>query len=266
MDWNLYTRIVNETSGYNKLIMLNFHKDGESFIHPRFIDMVRYAKKKDIAKTIHMNTNAVCWTDRIIDEILDSGIDDITVSLDAARPETFKKHKGIDCLEKVEDQVRRFFKKREKLGLQHPFTRVKVMEFDDISKEEVEEFINKWKDVADMVQITGIHNWSGEINSIQVTDETSSVRYPCVIMWYALVINWNGEVTVCSVDWNTEIKVGDVKSQALHQIWNSHKIKEVRKSQLEKKYDKYSVCKDCVVWVAVGDITDWLIQKKEFYL
>lgn len=266
MDWNLFTRIVNEASEYSKLIMLNFHKDGESFIHPKFIDMVRYAKKKDVAKTIHMNTNAVCWTDRIIDEILDSGIDDITVSLDAARSGTYKKHKGIDCLDKVEDQVRRFFKRREKLGLQRPFTRVKIMEFDDVSKEEVNEFIDKWKDVADMVQITGIHNWSGEINNIKVTDETSQVRYPCVIMWYALVVNWNGEVTVCSVDWNTEIKVGDVKSQTLHQIWNSHKIKEARKSQLEKRYDKYSVCKDCIVWVSVGDITDWLIQQKEFYL
>ena len=150
--------------------MLNLHKDGESFLHPRFFDMVRYAKKKDVAKTIHMNTNAVCWTDRVIDELLDSGIDDITVSLDAARPETFKKHKGVDRLEKIEKKVRRFFEKRDKLGLIRPFVRVKIMEFEEITKEEIKEFFDKWKDAADAVQVTGIHSWSGAIKDIKVTD------------------------------------------------------------------------------------------------
>jgi len=52
--------------------MLNFHKDGESFLHPKFFDMVRYAKKKNVAKTIHINTNALAWTEPDIDEIIDS--------------------------------------------------------------------------------------------------------------------------------------------------------------------------------------------------
>lgn len=266
MAWDLYKRIIEETKEYEKLIMLHLHKDGESFLNPRFIDMIRYAKKMDVAKTIHLNTNALCWTDRVIDELLDSGIDDITVSFDAARPETYKKHKGFDCLPEVEKKVRRFFEKREKIGTDRPFVRVKLMEFDEISKEEINEFFDKWEDVADVVQITGIHNWSGEIKNFRVTDEKSAERYPCVIMWYALVINWNGEATVCSVDWNTEIKVGDANKQTLHEIWNSREIKEARRSQIDTNYGKYAVCNDCVVWVSIGDLTDWLTQNKQFYL
>ncbi|GAX62909.1 molybdopterin cofactor synthesis protein MoaA [Candidatus Scalindua japonica] len=266
MDWDMYTRIIDEASEYEKLIILNLHKDGESFLHPRFIDMIRYAKKRDMAKTIHMNTNAICWTDRMIDELLDSGIDDITVSIDAARPETFHKHKAADCLERVERQVRSFFDKREKMRLDRPFVRVKIMEFDEISKDEIREFFKKWNGIADEVQVTGIHSWSGEIGGVAVTDEASPVRYPCVIMWYALVINWNGESTVCSVDWNTEIKIGDAKNQSIHEIWNSRELKDARKSQIDKCYDKYHVCKDCVVWVSIGDLTEWLTERKEFYL
>jgi radical SAM protein with 4Fe4S-binding SPASM domain len=266
MEWRLYRRMIDEIARYDKLIMLNLHKDGESFLHPRFFDMVRYAKQKNIAKSIHINTNALCWTDRAIDEILDSGIDDITVSLDAARPQTYKKHKGIDCLKEVENKVCYFFKRRQARGLKRPFVRVKIMEFEEISKEEINEFFKKWRGVADMVQVSGIHDWGGAIKNIKITDEKSETRYPCVIMWYALVINWNGEVTVCSVDWNTEIKVGDVHRQTIHQIWNSREIKKARKSQLERNYGKYPVCKKCVVWVSVGNLTDWLIKKKEFYL
>ncbi|TAM37195.1 radical SAM protein [bacterium] len=265
MDWKLYTRIIDEASKYKKLLMLNFHKDGESFLHPRFLEMVRYAKKKNVAKTIHINTNALSWTDKLMDEIIDSGIDDITVSIDAARATTFKKHKGVNCLSKVERNVRLLLEKRDKRGLHKPFIRVKIMEFAEVSKDEIAEFFARWEGIADFVQVTGIHSWGGAIKNVKVTDENSQSRYPCVIMWYALVINWNGEATVCSVDWNTEIKVGDAKKNTLHEIWNSKAIKDVRRYQIEKEYDNHKICRDCVVWVSIGDLTSWLTKKSEFY-
>lgn len=266
MDWDMYKRIIDEAAGYNKLTMLNFHKDGESFLHPRFLEMVRYAKKKDVAETIHINTNALTWTDKLIDEIIDSGLDDITVSFDAARKATYKKHKGADCLSVAENNVRLLLERRNKRGLSKPFIRAKIMEFEQISKEEIREFFDKWNGVADFVQVTGIHNWSGAIKDVKVTDELSQLRYPCVIMWYSLAIDWNGQATVCSVDWNTEIQVGNVNKDSVHRIWRSPELKAARRSQIEKKYDKYNVCKDCVVWVSIGDLTDWLKEKKEFYI
>jgi len=108
--------------------------------------------------------------------------------------------------------------------MSRPLVRAKIMEFDGISKEETQEFFDKWQDMADFVQVTGIHNWSGAIKDIKITDERSLVRYPCVIMWYSLVINWNGQATVCSVDWNTEIQVGNVNNDPIHRIWQSPEL------------------------------------------
>lgn len=267
MDWNLYTRIIDEAADYPKLIMLHLFKDGESQIHPRFYDMVDYAKKKDVAKTVRMNTNASLWNDRVIDQLLDCGIDDMTVSIDAARPETYAKTKGvsIDYLERVERQVRRFFEKRAQRNLTRPFVRVKIMEFDEISKEELREFFDKWDGVADLVQVTGVHSWSGAIQDLRITDEQTPKRFPCALMWYALVVNWNGEVTVCSVDWNTEICVGDVNKQTLHEVWNSSKLKGARKAHVNGHYCAYKVCKDCVVWVSVGDMGGWFKERTDLY-
>ncbi len=265
MGWELYTKIIDEAAQYEPLIILNFHKDGESFLHPRFLEMVRYARDKKVAKTIHLNTNAFCWNEKVIEGILESGLDDITVSIDAARPETYKKHKGFNQLERVEKNVKLFFKIREQKGADKPFVKVKMMDFDDIPPGEINEFYKKWEDIADLVQITGIHNWSGAIPGLKITDESSQVRYPCVIMWYSLVVSWNGEVTVCSVDWDTEINVGNANLQTLHEIWNGSTIKKARLSQIERKYSKYNVCKDCVVWVSIGDLTDWLEKETWFY-
>ncbi|HNX82020.1 MAG TPA: radical SAM/SPASM domain-containing protein [Candidatus Omnitrophota bacterium] len=265
MQWGLYQRIIDEAADKPKLIMLNLHKDGESFLHPKFFDMIRYAKKKNVAETIHVNTNALSLTSNRIDRLLDSGIDDITISIDAARPQTYKRHKGADLLAQVEHNVGNLFQRKHQRRLQRPFVRVKIMEFEGIEKEEIREFFVKWRTVADMVQVTGIHSWSGAINGIRVTDEQTQKRYPCAIMWYALVINWNGQATVCSVDWNTEINVGDANTTTIHDIWNSAAIKKARLLQLRGKYQTHHVCKKCVVWVSVGDLKNWLIKKKEFY-
>jgi len=265
MAWPVFQRLIDEAAEHEPLIMLHLFKDGEPFLHPRIIDMIRYAKKRQVAKTVRLNSNALCWGPRMVDAILDAGLDDVTVSLDAADGPTYHRHKGVDALARVEENVRRLLARRDRRGLAKPFVRVKIMEFDAIDPAEIQRFHAKWQGLADAVQVTGIHNWSGAIKELAATDETSAVRYPCVIMWYSLVVNFNGQVTVCSVDWDTAIKVGDVNTQSLAEIWNAAPIRQARRAQLGGDISGYPVCRDCLVWVSSGDMTDWLASRHESY-
>ena len=36
LPWETYKRLIDEAARYPQLIMLNLHKDGESFLHPAF--------------------------------------------------------------------------------------------------------------------------------------------------------------------------------------------------------------------------------------
>ena len=116
----------------------------------------------------------------------------------------------------------------------------------------------------DEVQVTGIHNWSGAIKNIEVTDEVSDIRTPCILLWYALVINWTGEVSICSVDWNSSALVGDVKQNSINEIWKSNILREVRRAELEGRHDFFKVCERCINWVAEEDLTDYFRERKEF--
>ena len=138
------------------------------------------------------------------------------------------------------------------------------MEFGDVKREEVLHFIDKWTDVADEVQVTGTHNWSGAIDEIEVTDEQTPDRYPCVLLWYMLAVNSNGEVSTCSVDWNYSGSVGNVHEQSLKEIWNGDRIREIRRNQLNGIWNDPDVCDECVVWVSVGDMWEYLKTRKEF--
>jgi len=263
IDFNLAKKIIDEAACYPKLTMLNFHKDGESLLHPKIDKIIKYAYSKHIEDTLHMNTNVVCLNDDMIKRLLDSGIDDITLSIDAFKTETFKKTKGKDLLHIVDRNVKRFVELRDKGGYRKPFLRAKIIEFQD-TLDEIDDFDNYWKDIVDEVQVTGIHNWSGAIKNIEVTDEVSDIRTPCILLWYALVINWTGEVSICSVDWNSSALVGDVKQNSINEIWKSNILREVRRAELEGRHDFFKVCERCINWVAEEDLTDYFRERKEF--
>ena len=259
-----FKKLVDEASQYPQLTMLNLHKDGEPLLHKQLPEMVLYAKEKNVAKTIHLNTNGTLLDTKRALKLLQSGIDDITISVDAAYPDTYFKLKGRNHLDHLNQKIEAFFNWRDQLG-DKTFIRVKIMEYDLVSQDEIEEFHSRWKNIADQVQVTGIHSWSGAINDLNITDETSSNRYPCGLLWYMMAVNSNGKVSVCNVDWDYSGVIGDIHSSSLHKIWNNPTMRKIRCSHLESKWDFVPVCDKCVVWVSVGDMTGFFKNRNEFY-
>lgn len=264
MDMNIYRSIIDQAASCGPLIMLNLHKDGEPLLHPALPEMVRYAKEKKAFHTIHLNTNGLLLASSRARDLLAAGIDDITISIDAARADTFLKFKGINALKKLEEDIQQFYRWRDEMNAS-TFIRVKIMEFDAISQKEIQEFIQKWQPIADQVQVTGVHSWSGAINNLAVTDEKSQRRYPCGLLWFMLAVNADGQVSVCNVDWDRSGVVGDIYRQSISEIWNGKAMKAVRRNHLHGCWNNPKVCEDCVVWVSVGDMSDFFRERKEFW-
>lgn len=255
-------KMIIDQIGDNKLIMLNLHKDGESLLNKELPDMIKYAKEKDAAEIIHLNTNGTLISGPVGLGIIKEGIDDITISVDAATEETYFKFKGIPGLAKLEDDIKRALEYRDKINSKTNI-RVKIMEFDQISNKEIELFHEKWIGIADEVQVTGVHNWGGAVD-VEITDEQTDKRFVCAFLWYMLAINSNGKVGLCSVDWDYSGVVGNIYNQTIHDIWNGEPMKKFRRAQLDGIWDCPKVCKECVVWVSVGDMTEYLRSRKEF--
>lgn len=255
-------RNIIDQIGNNKLIMLNLHKNGEPLLNKNLPEMVTYAKEKNAADIIHLNTNGILLNSSVGKGIIKHGIDDITVSIDAAFEDTYVKFKGLSGLEKLESNIIKAIEYRNKIRSLTKI-RVKIMEFDEVSKEELNLFHKKWTDVADEVQVTGIHNWSGAVG-VKVTDEQVGKRYVCALLWYMLAINSNGKVGLCSVDWNYSGVVGDIHTQTIHEIWNGILLKKIRQAQLKGIWDYPKVCEKCVVWVSVGNMTEFFKRRRAF--
>lgn len=262
MNFDIFKEIIDECSEHRQLHMLNLHKDGESFLHPRIFDMIRYAKNSKCAGTIHVNTNGTLLDRYEPKMVLESGLDDITISIDALLPETYARIKRADSLDAVVANTLSLLQAKFQMKIRRPRIRVKIMEFID-TKDEIGSFVEFWKDKADEVQVTGAHDWSGAIDGLHVTDECPDVRWPCSLLWYTLAVNWDGQVSICNLDWDLSGAVGNVLYDNIESIWRGQKIRVIRRAALEGKYEP-AVCGKCVVWAGGEDMTEWLREQKEY--
>lgn len=257
LDLKLYSMIIDECAGRD-IIMINFHKDGEPLLHPHLPAIVELAKKKTTA-TLHMNTNGLLLAERGMD-LLNAGIDDVTVSIDALNPETYLRLKGVDKLKEVQESVLEFIALRDR----HKFktaVRVKIMEMDGISQDEVANFVWVWSRMGVPVQVTGVHNWSGAVD-VAVTDETKPVRHACPLLWYALAVNADGKVSICNVDFDRSGVVGNANTQLLAEIWRGDALRHIRGLHLMGIFWPPQVCAGCTVW-AGAEPMDGVLRGKE---
>lgn len=163
-------------------LTLNLHKDGEPTLHSwlnRMVDMAHESKKFEL---IHFNTNGIIYAD-----VKNC---DITVSIDAARRQTYIDNKGGDKLEQVEANAKRYAQRNH----------VRVKCIDSVGPLEVEEFKEKWKGFE--VQIHPEHQW---LEGPEIQPD----RKPCRLLRQSLAVNANGLVSVCNFDHNHTGIVGD---------------------------------------------------------
>ena len=90
--------------------------------------------------------------------------------------------------------------------------------------------------------------------------DTSYLDRGCNSPFYAMQINWDGKVLLCSHDWTKSVVCGDLKTEYLKNIWlHSPQYKQYR-SMLSHKRD-IGPCNKCnVVGTLYGDKSRQLLH------
>lgn len=245
MDWVLYARLMDECAAEGPVLVLNLHKDGESTLHPRFADMLAYARRRGAAELIHFNTNATFEDPSLVDAILESGVDDITLSIDAFEPETFLKVKGRDLFQRVLDNSHAFFRRREALGLERPFIRAKMLGAPELAAE-FDRFAAYWGPVADEVQVQPLHNFAGGLGPVRETG--GAPRHACEFPFFSTAVNWDGGVTLCHRDCFGEDILGDVSSASLKSVYAGERYQAYRRALAQGRAAELPLCAGCDNW------------------
>jgi len=115
MSFDLFRSIVDQ---YPKIARVVLHGVGEPLMVPNLPRMIRYLKER--GTYVLFNTNGTLLNARRGRDLVDSGLDELRVSLDAAEPEAFIKVRGKDAFAKIVRNVREFRALQRSLGAEHP--------------------------------------------------------------------------------------------------------------------------------------------------
>ena len=103
MAWDLFVRIVDQLPELARAVL---HGVGEPMLVKNLPKMVRYLKDRGVY--VLFNTNGTLLTQRAGRELIDAGLDELRVSLDAATPQTFAVVRGRDLFARILRNVRAF--------------------------------------------------------------------------------------------------------------------------------------------------------------
>ena len=111
LEMALFRKIIDEGAPWFRYVCLD--GPGETTLHPEVFDMVRYARARGI-RTV-FSTNASTFDAVTCDAILDSGLDQIILSVNGTTPEVYAAVHGVDGYEDAVARIRRFLaRKRER--------------------------------------------------------------------------------------------------------------------------------------------------------
>jgi len=115
MSWDLFTRIVNQVPNIARVVL---HGIGEPMMVKDLPRMVRYLK--DRGSYVLFNTNGTLLRPKKGRELIEAGLDELRISLDAAEAGAFKLVRGRDWFDRIVTNVRDFVILKQRLGAAHP--------------------------------------------------------------------------------------------------------------------------------------------------
>jgi radical SAM protein with 4Fe4S-binding SPASM domain len=70
------------------------------------------------------------------------------------------------------------------------------------------------------------------------------LRQPCYYPFYKVLIDYNGDVLMCSNDWKKELSMGNITNQSIVTIWSDPKFLELRKKLInaDRNHKPCNVC------------------------
>jgi MoaA/NifB/PqqE/SkfB family radical SAM enzyme len=115
MSWELFTTIVDQ---FPRIARVVLHGVGEPMMVRALPRMIRYLK--DRGTYVLFNTNGTLLSATKGRELIDSGLDELRLSLDAAEPKAFKLVRGRDMFARIVRNIRTFRALQQELGALTP--------------------------------------------------------------------------------------------------------------------------------------------------
>lgn len=251
-----YKKVIDQV--YRDTFYLTFYFQGEPYINPNFLDMVKYAHQKRIYTTT--STNAHFLTPENARKTVESGLDRIIISIDGTTQETYENYRIGGKLEKVLEGTKNIVEAKKALGSKTPHVifqflvvRPNEHQIDEVYQLAKEYGVNEVKlktaqvydfeDGNDLIPLNEKYSRYKKVSNGKYAIK-NSLENNCWKLWHSCVITWDGKVIPCCFDKDGDHRLGDLTERDFDQIWFGEQYNSFRK-QLFQGRNNIDICKNC---------------------
>lgn len=244
-----YVEMGGKNIGFNPLV-------GEPLIDPKLFERLKLVSQYPLEK-IFLFTNAIeLAKDKMVEDLLSSGLDEINVSLPAFDKETFKRTMGVDRYEDAIGGLIRLLRSNEEHGrplrvLIHLRGGVEGWFADDFWQR-IYPLVGK-DFIRDNMQYSRLFdNWAGQISKKDLPEGAGFYPLgrlrlrPCDRTFQVAVLV-NGDLRACDCRFgekgrHDELVFGNIRENSLSQLWQGERLNRIRRSF---KGRGLPVCRGC---------------------
>lgn len=243
------------------LVLLMLWNQGEPFINKCLIEMVRYARSKRIPTMTSTNGHYIRSLEQAR-EIVESGLDEIIVSLDGVDQKTYERYRVGGRFDYVLRGASLLAQAKREMSSKTPLVNLQFIVFshneEDLAEAErlacdlgADKFLVKTAQVY--TQKEGEHFLPVNENyrryeDLDKLDPALVVKGQpirgCKVLWYSSMVNWNGAVAPCCFDKNVDFSMGNTSNSSFSSLWRGRAYMDFRKKVLKDR-KAVDMCRNC---------------------
>ncbi|WP_312647706.1 radical SAM/SPASM domain-containing protein [Aminipila sp.] len=254
MSFELFKKIVDDMKGFkNQVKVVDLWAWGEPFLNKDLIKMIRYLKESKVCRDIRTCTNGSLLNPKMNQELVDSGLDLIRISVEGLNAGHYKEICNVDFdFDELIYNVKDLYKRsRGKLKVS-----IKIVEVMLKTQEDIDNFYKLFDSISDYTFIEDVVDAFPGFDGFQKPDNTKvnfrkwnsykdRGNYVCTKPLVQMAIHSNGIVSACCNDWKFATQYGDLNHNNLVELWHSDRLKNFRLQHLEMDRSKIPYCNIC---------------------
>lgn len=229
MDFKLYENLVLEAAqiGVKKF---NLFFLGESLMHKSLFEMIRLAKNSGIQT--RLNTNASFLDEQRAQQLLDTGLDFLTISFEGVNKEIYERLRVKGNFEKTSANIKNVIELKKRREASTKIS-IEIIDLPETAPY-MQEFTQTMQSYAPDEIVTKVYrNWIGYLKAqknLALEDHYNVCSYP----WRSMALLWDGTFVPCCVDYDGRYPLGHVRD-GIMKAWNGEPMLKLRRYLIDRK-------------------------------
>ena len=229
-------KILAEAGAGLKMVLL--WNQGEPLINKNLPAMIKSLSEKDVFTIVSTNGSLVS---RNAQRIVDSGLDELIISLDGSKKETYDLYRMGGDFDEIIKGVKELAAVRGKklkplISLQFLLLKHNIDEIEDFKRLRKETGADRilWKTVQVSTRTEAEEYLPNDTEFSRYSDRSASQvkkrSLDCRRIIYSAVVDWNGNMVPCCFDKDEKHVMGNVLERNFNEVWFSEEMMKFRRN------------------------------------